>query len=112
MAQNPEMITTRADLERLGFAGFVRFRDLPVHDVPAAAGVYAVLRTLAEPPRFLSAGGGGHFKGRNPTVPAEALSEAWVDGVDVVYIGKAGAGAGGRRALRKRLDEYRRYGEG
>jgi hypothetical protein len=40
------------------------------------------------------------------------LAAAWVHGAHVLYIGKATAGAGGRRGLHKRLHEYRTFGEG
>lgn len=89
------MPTTRPDLQRLGFTGFVAFRDLPAHDVPCSPGVYAVVRESTAPLSFLPASRGGHSKGQDPTVPVETLQQAWVAGVETLYLGKAGPGATG-----------------
>lgn len=103
------MVTTRADLEQLGFEGFVRFQDLPDADVPTAAGVYAVLRARSDQPvAFLPTSPAGTIGGRDPSVPISSLAGAWVDRVEVVYFGKA-SGSGG---LRRRLNTYRRHGAG
>jgi len=103
-------VTPRADLAEVGFLGFVPFADLPKAEVPKGHGVYAVLRINRTPPRFRAASVGGWFKGRDPSVAVDVLRESWVDGEEIVYIGKAGGSI--RRGLRKRLEEYRRYGEG
>jgi hypothetical protein len=95
-----------------GFVGFVPFVELPASDVPAAPGVYAVLRQTEAEPAFAEASTGGHFKGKDPSVTAEVLARKWVGGADVLYIGKATRGSAGPRGLRKRLDEYRRFGAG
>lgn len=98
------MVTTRAELEGIGFEVFVRFADLPTVPVPASAGVYAVLRCTDDPPTFLSGSPAGAVRG-DPSVPPEALEDVWVEGVEVVYFGKASR-------LRDRLDQYRRHGLG
>jgi hypothetical protein len=99
-------------LQKREFRGFVRFRDLPSVEVPGGAGVYAVMRSSSALPEFLLANPAGHFKGKDPTVDQSLLEAAWVVGSEVIYIGKAGLGAVGRRGLRKRLEEYRRHGAG
>ena len=103
---------TRAALTDLGFSGFVSLAQLPAVDVPLGPGVYVVVRAGDRPPEFLAASGAGWFKDRDPSVARVKLEEAWVAAAQVVYIGKAGAGAQGNRGLRIRLTEYRRHGAG
>lgn len=104
------MIADPIDLS--GFTGWVPFAALPTTDVPSGPGVYVVIRPSDEPPRFLDVSPAGHFKGRDPTVPVAELAALWVPGARIVYIGKAALGTTGRRGLRKRLDEFRRFGVG
>ena len=103
---------TRQGLESRGFRGFVPFSGLTGAEIPKVAGVYVVVRPAVSPPVFVSTSAAGHFKGRDPSVRVEVLQEAWVEGAEVLYFGKAGSGRDGRRGLRKRLDEYRRFGMG
>lgn len=96
------------------FMGFESIRDLTLArctSVPDAPGVYLVLRDPSVPPKFRVTSQGGHFKGRNPTVPVSELEARWVDGARVLYIGKAGGG-GSKSTLRKRLKCYMRFGSG
>lgn len=95
-----------------GFVGWVPFSQLTDADVPAGPGVYVVVRRSTEPPHFLNVSPAGHFKGMDPTVPIAELAVLWVPGAHTVYIGKANRGAGGRRGLRHRLTEFRKYGAG
>lgn len=106
------MIWTHAGLENDDFNGFIPFCELPVASVPALPGVYVVIRVSSSPPLFTAESPAGWFKGKNPSVLVERLQTAWVPGSNVLYIGKASAGASGRRGLRKRLDEFRRHGAG
>ena len=101
---------SRRALEDGGFRGFVPFSALA--DVPAAPGVYAVLRTSHEAPTFTAESPAGRFKGKDPSVAVDVLVKHWVDGPEVLYIGKATLGTTGKRGLQKRLDEYRRFGAG
>jgi hypothetical protein len=103
---------TREALEAEGFVGFVQFANLPVSGVPTEPGVYIVCRSTAGEATFLETSPPGRFKGKAPSVTIGLLQAAWVPRAEVLYIGKAGGGATGRRGLRKRLDEYRRHGAG
>lgn len=101
-----------AALRSVGFQGFVPFVCLPISAVPQASGVYVVLREPGADPSFVNVGSGGWFKDMDPNVPIAELDERWIPGAEVLYIGKASAVDKNKRGLRKRLDEYRRFGAG
>lgn len=90
------------------FNGFVRVFNLrgeALKDIPDVPGVYMVLRDSVERPYFLVRGSGGYFKGKDPNVPLSELCANWVEGANVLYIGKA-------KSLRKRISQYLRFGDG
>ncbi|MFJ8806072.1 hypothetical protein [Streptomyces sp. NPDC102490] len=105
---SPTVELTQRTLAVRGFLGFVPFRRLPGSNVPTGHGIYVVIRTDASPPSFLPTSPAGHLKGRDPSVTADQLGDAWVEGATVVYIGKAA----GRDGLKQRLADYRRHGTG
>lgn len=78
--------------------GGIRVADLQrsCDCVPTERGVHWVARESADPVKFLVTSVGGHFNGRDPTVPVAALERRWIYGENVLYIGKAG-GAGKTR---------------
>jgi hypothetical protein len=90
-----------------GFVGWVTFETLMTNlgDVPRAGGVYVVVQQTSTEPDFLKSNPGGWFKGRNPTVDPAALHANWVEGADVVYVGKA-------ENLRRRLRQFAQFGAG
>ncbi|MFD6038453.1 hypothetical protein ACFWHF_28615 [Streptomyces griseoincarnatus] len=102
----PEL--TQKTLPERGFRGFVPFRELPDSNVPTGHGIDVVIRTDTAPPSFLPTSPAGHHKGRDPSVTADKLSKAWVEGATAVYIGKAA----GQDGLNQRLADYRRHGAG
>ena len=90
-----------------GFEGFGRLLGLGEGgtQLPQAPGVYVVLRRSLDAPTFLDRSVGGHFKGEDPTVDTARLSEEWVDGASVLYVGRAAN-------LRQRISLLARYGHG
>jgi hypothetical protein len=100
------------DLRERGFEGFVPFSDLPLTSVPNNPGIYVVLRQGSASPVFLETSPGGWFKGKDPSASLPILQAKWIPEAQIVYVGKADAGAAGRRGLKKRLDEFRRFGAG
>ena len=99
-------------LKAEGFSGFRTFADLDLQEIPRAPGIYAVLKPAGHNPAFLMESVGGWFKQKNPSLPQHSLAAEWVDGADVLYIGKAGAGSTGTRGLRKRIQEFADFGRG
>jgi hypothetical protein len=74
--------------------------------LPTSPGVYAVAYDLDRPKVWPSMSCGGWHKGHDPTVTAQRLDQEWVDGTNIVYLGKTD------RTLRKRLSEFSRFGKG
>jgi hypothetical protein len=100
---------TREALEIAGFVGWHPFADLPshLHAVDAAAGgVYVVYRDTLQPPKWLDRSPAGTWRG-DPSVARETLVANWVDGANVVNIGKAK-----HHQLRSRLRAYCSFGAG
>lgn len=93
-------------IKEAGFSGFETIEKLRIDkkSIPKEGGVYFIIN-LAETSNFIEKGSGGFYKGKNPNVSIDTLSEKWIDDVKVVYIGKA-------TSLRKRLGVYFRFGEG
>src|SRR5207253_5123565 len=94
---------TRPSLEAAGFVGWVRFSAIRASVCPSSGGVYVI--TYGGPTTFAERSCGGWFKGKDPTVPREALEANWVDGAEVVYIGKADQ-------LKRRLTQFADFGAG
>lgn len=109
--REPAIAWTRTGLAKDGFEGFVPFAELRTARVPAEPGIYIVLRTAKEMPRFLEHTVAGDHRGRDQSVPIATLDAKWVRDAEVLYVGKANARASGP-ALKARLGEYRRLGEG
>lgn len=101
-------------LKAAGFKGFRSVASLQVSyamEVPNSPSLYVLCRAGGRKPRFLAANPGGHFKGRDPTVPIAQLEERWISGAYVLYVGKAGSEKGGA-TLRSRIRQLLKFAAG
>lgn len=106
------MPLNRQTLKQDGFTGFRPLADLDTNRIPQRTGIFAVLRPEGFEPRFLSKSTAGVFKKKDPSLAATALAAEWVDGADVLYVGKAGPGSKGNRGLRRQIQEFVDFGKG
>lgn len=107
---NTEEVKT---LKENGFIGFKTIRELKnsCKSVPLKRGVYIVLRPNDMQKDFIEEGTGGHFKHKNPNVTIQELESNWVDGTQILYIGKAGSTTS-TATLQSRLEQYMKFGSG
>lgn len=95
------------------FEGFKPVRELRKNRdvIPRQKGVYMVLYPQETDPVFLEKGTGGFFKGDDPNVSISTLEENWIEGEQVLYIGKAG-GKGRKANLQSRIQQFMEFGCG
>lgn len=101
------------ELKNSSFEGFYTIGSLMKNScstIPRQKGVYLVLNHKNEH-SFLDENVGGHFKGKNPTLPINKLIDNWVGKSRILYIGKAG-GFSSKATLHSRLKQYMRFGNG
>ncbi|WP_445155871.1 hypothetical protein ACTWLI_06720 [Arthrobacter sp. Hor0625] len=119
------MPINKQSLKQDGFTGFRPIAELEINRIPQKPGIFAVLRPEgggqgnrlgAAPgsakPQFLAKNTAGIFKKKDPTLKPDALGTEWVDGADVLYVGKAGPGSKGNRGLRRQIQEFVDFGRG
>ncbi|WP_159599227.1 hypothetical protein [Agromyces humi] len=95
---------TIESLQNDGFTGFRRITDLG-DDLPTDGGVYVVVRRSTDEPVFLGTSTAGRYREKDPTVSQTDLRNAWVPGVQLLYVGASGD-------IRRRLYELARFGAG
>lgn len=106
------MQVNKRALREDGFAGFRTFADVDINRIPQAPGIFAVLLPDGFQVQFLGRSTAGVFKKKDPSLPAEELAAEWVDGAEVLYVGKAGPGSKGNRGLRRQIQEFLDFGNG
>lgn len=99
-------------LKNDGFTGFRSISSLEINRIPQRQGIFAVLAPKGLEPRFLNRSTAGTFKKKNPSLKPDQLASEWVDGSEVLYIGKAGPGSQGNRGLRRQIQEFVDFGQG
>lgn len=59
-------------------------------DIPEKKGVYLIVDNIKKrKAKFVYPSPAGWFRGKNPSVEETKLKEKWVDGADILYIGKS-----------------------
>lgn len=106
------MPINKQTLKAEGFTGFRTLADLEINRIPQRPGVFVILRPEGFRPQYLAKSTAGVFKKKVPTLPADALAAEWVDGAEVLYVGKAGPGSKGNRGLRRQIQEFVDFGRG
>lgn len=95
----------RASLEADGYTGWLTFPETRAKGaIPVVGGVYVVTYAAPAPVAFLPQSPARWRYGIDPTVSLAVLEANWID-AEVLYIGKADQ-------LRRRIGQFRRYGEG
>lgn len=93
-------------LTKTGFTGWMPFAAARNSiEWPQSGGVYVVRYEGPSPPDFLIRSCGGWFKDRDPSVTPDALQANWVEGAEIIYIGKADD-------LRRRIKQFADFGAG
>ena len=122
------MPINKQSLKQDGFTGFRPMADLDINRIPQKPGIFAILlpggpgpgrpgqgpspELSSTRPQFLAKSTAGVFKKKDPSLKAEALDAEWVDGADILYLGKAGPGSKGNRGLRRQIQEFVDFGKG
>lgn len=108
------MFNDFSTIKSSGFNGFKTVEQLwndNYASIPNEKGVYLILNPAKEAIQFLSTGVGGFFKGKNPNISINELTQNWVVNTATVYIGQAG-GDDSSATLKKRLRQYLEFGKG
>ena len=74
-----------------------------LNTIPHKPGIYIVWYSGKTIPKFVKEGTGGFFKGKDPNESIKKLTEKWVNGSDLIYIGKA-------TDLNSRICQYMQFG--
>ena len=99
-----------ASIDQVSIAGFsepIRLAELHqtrYASVPAHAGIYLIEREPESAPEFRMLSTGGWFKGQDPNCALDIIQANWVDGAQILYIGKAAGKKGLKGRLRQLVD--------
>lgn len=91
------------------FDGYATVRELKesCQRITTSPGIYVVFREITgEIPNFLVVGCGGKHKGVDINYPISALTDKWIEGEHIIYIGKTDS------SLRGRIRTYMNHGKG